>query len=426
MLASLVVNTVSARTTVWTTLTLTIVIFFAIEKVSAQEKRTPPPKGTLSAPLSPQAVARRAIAEINRIRNVMVISQVKTGIPYMRNSFLEPSIIQAITSVNTTDSIQGGSFQVYLLRDSFRLRMAYDGKYIVRANDQESDDLYTTDLRQHPYDAHSVLGPLHLYIRNVMEQALKRNTTLTTTEENDSLKLEVLFPDYYIEIDATRLRMARDTVGFVSRYVVYLNKHTFLPIKILRDMPHHTTVETILFQRINFADTLVIDALKPLTGSAWANILSTDSLSATRPQASIHSLVGKSIIEWTFTQIDGDSLSFTKLKGQKNVIVFNSVGWKPCMQVLPFLTQLSAQATTVVSIEPYITNADALKKHRETHTIGYPLVMINRRLKKTYPGIQVPTFVLTDARGIVRDVIVGYTGTATETRIQQALQRMRE
>lgn len=113
------------------------------------------------------------------------------------------------------------------------------------------------------------------------------------------------------------------------------------------------------------------------------------------------------------------------LKGKKSVIVFNSVGWKPCMQVLPFLTRLAATPSVkVVSIEPFVTNPDALKKHRETHAIGYPIVMTNRALKKAYPGVQVPTFLLTDSGGIIREVIAGYTGPATEASVQQALQRL--
>jgi hypothetical protein len=424
----MVANTLPFRTIVWATLTLTILLFLLHEKVSAQERRTAPrPKGTLSAPLSPRAVATRAIAEINRIRNVMAISQVKAGIPYMRNTFREPWIQQTFTSVNKADTIQGGSFQVYQLRDSFRLRTAYDGKHVIKAYEEESDSLLITNLQQYPYDAHATLGPLHLYIRNVMEQALTRNATLNTTEENDSLKLEVLFPDYYIEIDAVRIRMARDTVGFLSRYVIYLDRNTFLPIKIMRDMPHQTTVETILFQRINYTDTLAIDALKSPEGSTITNLGTSAGLPATLPRASINSLVGTSIYAWKLAKVDRDTLSLETLKGHKSVIVFNSVGWRPCMQVLPFLTRLSTtMATSVVSIEPFITNAEALKKHCETHTIGYPLVMIDRTLKKTYSGIQVPTFLVTDARGIVRDVIVGYTGTDTEAQVQQALQRIRE
>ncbi|MCD9017480.1 TlpA family protein disulfide reductase [Parachryseolinea silvisoli] len=420
-----VVNASPVRFIVWATLTLTFFLLLVHEKVSCQEKRTISHPGTLSVPLSPKAVTQRAIAEINCIRNVMIITQEKAGLPYMRNVFREPWIAQTFMSVNRADTIQGGSFQLYILEDTFRLRKAYDGNHLVEINDEEPERVYVTDLRKHPDDARRIMGSLHLSIRNIMEQALKRNATLNTTEENDSLKLEVLFPDLYIELEANHVVIAKDTAGFVSRYVIYLDKHTFLPIKLLRDMPHQTSVETILFQRINFIDTLAIDALKTPAGSVTTTFALPDSLPAAKRQAGISDLIGKSAYEWRLAQVDGDTVCFMTLKGKKSVIVFNSVGWKPCMQVLPFLTRLAATpGVTVVSIEPFVTNRDALKKHRETQAIGYPIVMTNRTLKKTYPGVQVPTFLLVDAGGIVREVIAGYTGPTTEAAVQQALQRL--
>jgi hypothetical protein len=425
MPVSPVANVSPARFIVWATLTLTILLLLVHEKVSGQEKRKTLPPGTLSMPFPPKAVAQRALAEINRIRNVMFITEEKAGIPYMRNVFREPWISQEVTSVNHADTLHGGSFQLYILADTFRLRLVYDGKHLLEVDEEEPWARRTIDLQQHPHDAGGLIAPLHLRIRNVLEHALKRNATLRTTEDDDSLKLEVLFPDLYLELEATRVSIAKDTVGFISRYVIYLDKHTFLPIKFLRDMPHQTTQETILFQRINFTDTLAIDALQPATANLAANLALPDNPSGVKRQADINSLIGQSIERWKFAQVDGDSLSFTTLKGQKGVIMLNSVGWKPCTQVLPFLAKLAAApGTAVVSVEPFITNISALRKHREAHAIGYPLVLVDRTLKKTYPGMQVPTFLLTDTRGIIREVIVGYTGPATEAMVQQALQRL--
>ena len=425
MPVSPVVNASPARFIVWATLTLTISLLFVHEKVSGQEKRKISHPSTLAVPLSPKAVTQRALTEINRIRNVMVITEEKAGIPYMRNVFREPWISQEVTSVNHADTLHGGSFQVYTLADTFRLRLAYDGKHLLRIEEEEPWTMHTIDLQQHPYDAGGLMGPLHLRIRSVLEHALKRNATLRTTEDNDSLKLEVVFPDLLLELEATRVIIEKDTVGFTSRYVIYLDKHTFLPIKFLRDMPYQTSQATILFQRINFTDTLAIDALQPTTGNLAANLALSPSQSGVKLQADINSLIGQSVDRWKLAQVDGDSLSFMTLKGQKGVIILNSVGWKPCTQVLPFLAQLATTpGTRVVSIEPFVTNISALKKHRETYAIGYPLVLVDRTLKKTYPGMQVPTFLLTDTRGIIREVIVGYTGLVTEAAVQQALQRL--
>lgn len=197
MSVSAVSNASLARLIVWATLTLTVFLLFVHGKVSGQEKRTISHPGTLSLPLSPKAVTQRAIAEINCIRNVIIITQEKAGLPYMRNVFREPWIAQTFMSVNRADTIQGGSFQLYILEDTFRLRKAYDGNHLVEINDEEPERVYVTDLRKYPDDARRIMGSLHLSIRNIMEQALKRNATLNTTEENDSLKLEVLFPDLY-------------------------------------------------------------------------------------------------------------------------------------------------------------------------------------------------------------------------------------
>jgi hypothetical protein len=309
MSVSAATNASPARFIAWATLTLTVFLLFVHEKVSAQEKRKISHPGTLAVPLSPKAVTQRAIA-------------------------------QTFMSVNRADTIQGGSFQLYILEDTFRLRIAYDGNHLVEIDDDEPERVQITDLRN---------------IRMTLQ----------------------------------------------------------------------TTMETILFQRINFTDTLTIDALKTPAGSVTTTFAATDSLPAAKRRTGINDLTGKSIYEWKLAQVGGDTLSFMTLKGKKSVIVFNSVGWKPCMQVLPILARLATTpGVTVVSIEPFVTNRDALKKHRETHAIGYPIVMTNRTLKKTYPGVQVPTFLLADTGGIVREVIVGHTRLATEAAIQQALQRL--
>lgn len=369
---------------------------------------------TLHKPESPIALIHHAIKAIQKIKSAELICESTTGIPYMPYHFLDPFIIKERVSIDPTDPVQGANFISYLLKDTFQLQMVYDGKQLIHV-DQETDETYHIDLSKDPSRAERLMGSLHLRIKNILDNALKRKASLAVVETNDSLKLEITFPDLYIECTATGVAVAKDTAGFVSRYVICLDKYTHLPVKLIRDMPHHTTIETILYQKINYTDTLEISAGNLNYAITERPTAATDSLFAAR-------FTGQKVTDWKLMEVAGDSIRFSDIKGRRCIMVFNSVGWKSCRETVPFLKALTRQYAddlALVSIDPFINNAAALKHYKQAQEMNYPLLVADAAMKKHYPVPEVPVFMLIGKDGIIQKIVIGFTGEDSETAVRQ-------
>lgn len=393
---------------------VTLFFLFFTSNTFCQEKKllvTPP---IISKPEDPEALILHTIGAIQKIKSAEFICESKAGIPYMRYQFLEPYIVKERVSFDPTDSLQGANFMYYLLKDTFALHTVYDGKQLVQV-DQETDKVYRTDISKDPSRAGRLMGSLHLRIKNILDNALKRKASLAVVETNDSLKLEITFPDLYIECTATGVAVAKDTAGFVSRYVIYLDKYTHLPMKLLRDMPHHTTIETILYQKINYTDTLEISAGNMHYTATEEPATTTDSLFAAR-------FTGQYVKDWKLMEVAGDSIGFSDIKGKRCIMVFNSVGWKPCREAIPFLKALKRQYAddlALISIDPFINNAAALKNYKQTQEMNYPLLVADAAMKKHYPVPEVPVFMLIGKDGVIQKIVIGFTGRDSETAVRQ-------
>lgn len=103
-------------------------------------------------------------------------------------------------------------------------------------------------------------------------------------------------------------------------------------------------------------------------------------------------------------------------------MVFNSVGWKPCRETVPFLKALTRQYAddlALVSIDPFINNAAALKHYKQAQEMNYPLLVADAAMKKHYPVPEVPVFMLIGKDGIIQKIVIGFTGEDSETAVRQ-------
>lgn len=395
---------------------IVLLLLFLTTKSFCQEK-TLKSKIVNKRPDPATAIAK-TIESINTIRNAEYIWRQEFTIPYMPAVFHEPYTARATVSMDRADTVQGAKFKFYTLEDTFRLQMIYDGRYIARIND--SGGAYIGDVSQSPFEARNMIGAFHVRVKTWLEQAVKRRADIKLIEANDSLKIEITFNNLQLEFRPGGVSTEKDTIGFVSRYTVYVDKNTYLPIKAMRQMPYQTTIETILHQRINAVDTLRIsvhDALKK------------DSLKDDGPFVEDHALarrfINTRVSDWTLKEVESDSVRFSELKGRKCLMVFNSVGWKPCVQAIAFLKQLRdefpAGDLALVSIEPFISHAGALKEYKQKHTMNYPLLVADAAMKKRYAISEVPVFMIVDKHGMIKEVITGFYGKDTEAEVRMAI-----
>jgi hypothetical protein len=210
-------------------------------------------------------------------------------------------------------------------------------------------------------------------------------------------------------------------VGVVTRYVITLDPNTYLPLRELMHFPYHTNIETVLHRRVNFVDTLKISALmvngRPVNAYEPRDV-KADTVFEDR-------FNDRYVQDWKLMEAEGDSLQFSLLKGKRCMMVFNSMGWKPCQMVIPFLKQLKQEYKPgdfdFVSIDPYINQAGALKRYKAQEGIDYPVLAADVQMRRRYRIPEVPVFMLIDRQGKVRKVIVGFEGKDTERQVREAI-----
>lgn len=374
----------------------------------------------LHTPKDPKKVVTRAIEAINNIRNVAYICEHEHTLPYMPTTWGEPYISKEFDSVNKADTIQGANREVYVLKDSFKLHMVYDGTHLLEQLTNDDDKLTLMEVSKDPFTVQRMIGPMHLICKLIIEEALKRKAEIEVVESGDTLRTTYTFNNLQLDIWNVKAVMEKDSIGFVSTYIIYLDKYTHLPLKVIRKMPYQTTVETILYQKVNYADTVVISALNHGQQTSLPEISAPKTDSLLRSRLSEHKFQ-----YWKLREVEGDTIQFTTLKGKSCIIVFNSIGWKPCVDAIPFLKQLRNEYAqdqfALVSIEPFINNVEALKNYKQQHQMNYPLLITNASIKKHYPLSEVPVFIIVDKQGVVKDIVTGFRGKETEVKIRQLI-----
>jgi len=403
---------------------LLLILFFVSFKARCQEKTISNTGNKILNKLDrPKEITTKVIRAIEAIRNIEYISEDRFTIPYMPAVFHEPFISKSLVSVNNADTLRRSPYKFYILEDTFRIKSIYDGRYLAHTDDTGRQNV--TDLEKQPFSAAAGIGTFPLRIKTLLKHAIKRNAEIEIVETDDSLKMHISFHDLQIEFMEDGIRTVKDTVGFVSQYIVYVDKYTYLPVKSIRKMPYQTSVETILYQKINFVDTLTISATDEVQTNRLSNehsFLKPDSLIKIRFENTL-------MKDWKLVDVEGDSVNLSDIKGKKCLLAFNSIGWKPCVLAIPFLKQLRAEFSShdleLVSIEPFINNADILKNHKHLHNMNYPLLLADPAVKKQYAILPMPTFMVIDKDGIIIKIITGFKGKKTEDEIRRSLKAIK-
>jgi hypothetical protein len=369
----------------------------------------------------PKEVVARIIDEIDKIKNVDYVLEDRFTIPYLPEVFGEPFITRNLVSSNNADTIHGASFKISVLKDTFETMRVYDGRYYADV-DSDTHKVNFFDLAKYP-EGLPVMGPFYQRMEGILKNAISRKADIKIISGKDSLTLEIVFNNLQLEVMSKNRVFSKDTVGFLSRYILYVDPATYVPIKMVRAMPYQTTIQTILHQRINVGDPLTISAQQ------WMKSGHTvEDLMPSAPDSILEKRFNNTTVtNWKLKEVGGDSIQFSDLKNKKGIImVFNSVGWRPCVQVIPFLKQLKTDYPEVelVSIEPFINNTEVLKEYKQKHEMNYSLLIADKAMKSHYSILQVPVFMFIDKQGVIKIIHTGFSGKETEALVRNAIEKL--
>ena len=122
--------------------------------------------------------------------------------------------------------------------------------------------------------------------------------------------------------------------------------------------------------------------------------------------------IGTAAPDITLTDLDGNKIILSELKGKRIVLDFWATWCPPCKKEIPHFIELRKTTNSKELVIIGISNesAEKIKTFAEKHNINYPLVSTqDDKLPEPYNKItSIPTTFFIDRQGVIGNVLVGY------------------
>lgn len=127
---------------------------------------------------------------------------------------------------------------------------------------------------------------------------------------------------------------------------------------------------------------------------------------------SVEEYIGIATPDMTLTDLDGNKIILSELKGKRIVLDFWATWCPPCKKEIPHFIELrkTTDSKELVIIGISNESAEKIKGFAEKHDINYPLVSTrDDKLPEPYNKItSIPTTFFIDRQGVIENVLVGY------------------
>ena len=329
---------------------------------------------------------------------------------------------------NPLDSTIGASYVSLLQQDTTQMTFCYDGK--MRAIVYEEDKKIVIDsfnVRKLPFRPLS--PPFFNYTKSIIKYALE-------TKDSISIKMEekknlvyfclTIFKDQQVEFFGKVYYIEKTPYDFgntTSKYEIWIDKSTDLPVKIRREQSTNISVETVSnvsLNKIKIKDFKASDYFQPNYKIMAYGIQNE------KPKE--NNLIGKKAPDWTLLDTNNKTQSLKELKSKIVMIQFTSVSCGPCRVSIPFLNKLTSvynkKDFDFVAIECATNSLRALQFYRNKNAINYKFLKSTKAVLKDYGIGSFPVFFILDKNRVIKKMFNGYGEITTDKMIKDTIDEL--
>lgn len=328
--------------------------------------------------------------------------------------------------VNDRDTTIGSTW-LYLKMDSVKsFEYAYNGTIGVNIYEDQKliriDSFKTRNLPFRP-----VAAPFYNRTTNILRYILTTDDSLLLKfDGSDSiLHLQLtIFEQSQIEFFGKAHKIPKPPFERdpTSKYELWIDKSTNLPIKVKREMSHSITIETVSRPVFNQIDINNFNLFAYLP--AHYDIIYKKKVNKKKA----HDLLGKKAPSWILVGHQGYAVRLDDINSKAILIQFTSVHCGPCTASIPYLKALqeSYQDTdlNLIAIESYSKNSNVLEEYSKRNNFTYTFLHSKQEVNDAYSITFTPIFFLLDEKHIVRKAFTGYAGRQTNEKISKAIDEL--
>jgi len=366
---------------------------------------------------SDNEILNRILSEITLIKSASYYEKSSASAPY--DTLMVHTYERLYKMyINPEDTLIGAGYSSSFIEDSLKYNFCYDGNYAITFN-WENNTVQIDTLTEE--DKYSYIAPFFVYTKSLFKYVIDNpdSVKVSINDFQDSLKINIYIKGKIVEFYNGKPMVHYDSL-LASKYILWINKKSYLPFKVERNMPHQKTVESIsnLKYSHEIAQKFIAASLIPVE---FSNSREDNSIST-------YELKDKAAPDWKLMDIDGDSISLNELNSKVILIQFTGIGCGPCHASVPFLKTLietfKDKEFELLQIETTNANIKALKSYHDKNELNCNYLISNKKLNAEYKIKGVPVFLILDEKRVIKNVFVGFRKGETEQVLVDAINQL--
>ncbi|NWF94134.1 MAG: TlpA family protein disulfide reductase [Syntrophaceae bacterium] len=134
--------------------------------------------------------------------------------------------------------------------------------------------------------------------------------------------------------------------------------------------------------------------------------------------------------DFTLKTLDGGEIVLSRLKEKVILLDFWATWCRPCREAIPHLIRLyknyQKEGLEVIGMNMDRGNLDAVRHFVKSMEIPYPVALAPENMEKSYGVSGLPTTILIDKKGRIREKIVGFTNEISKQMTGRVLDLLSE